>query len=393
VTPSTLTVTVFTRHTSECDHKDNPKWKQCKCSKHLYIYENGRVSYKSARTRSYTQAQSLAEEERKARDPKTRDERAKDCTLSDALDQWCAGASKDVGVATGKAYSTFKNAVLTWAASKNIVMLSDVTSDALDTWVTSWSGKANTRKFRLSRLRALFLWCQQLHKVNANPAAPLRNIKRGKHEDDEKTWPLTPDQFEELIAATHEYDKGRRVDKDRFGVDLRAIFLTQRWTGLRLSDVLLLRRDAVRAGRITLKTQKTGDDFDRPVPKVVLEALAVVPVRKTMHKDYYFWSTKCDHRVLAGMWTPRIKRMNKYVHFKDEKGNPLAFRSHMLRDTYAVELLLAGVLLEQVSKLLTHKSTRVTEQHYAPWVRARQDQLDEVMKQASRTMGASFTGD
>jgi integrase len=85
--------------------------------------------------------------------------------------------------------------------------------------------------------------------------------------------------------------------------------------------------------------------------------------------------------------------MNKYVHFKDEKGNPLAFRSHMLRDTYAVELLLAGVLLEQVSKLLTHKSTRVTEQHYAPWVRARQDQLDEVMKQASRTMGASFTGD
>lgn len=45
----------------------------------------------------------------------------------------------------------------------------------------------------------------------------------------------------------------------------------------------------------------------------------------------------------------------------------------MFRDTFAVEMLLAGVPLEQVSILLGHKSVKITEKHYAPWVKARQD--------------------
>jgi len=47
----------------------------------------------------------------------------------------------------------------------------------------------------------------------------------------------------------------------------------------------------------------------------------------------------------------------------------------MFRDTFAVESLLAGVPLEQVSILLGHKSIKITEKHYAPWVKARQQQL------------------
>ena len=50
--------------------------------------------------------------------------------------------------------------------------------------------------------------------------------------------------------------------------------------------------------------------------------------------------------------------------------------AHRFRDTFAVELLLAGVLLDRVSILLGHKSVRITEKHYAPWVRSRQEQLD-----------------
>jgi hypothetical protein len=41
----------------------------------------------------------------------------------------------------------------------------------------------------------------------------------------------------------------------------------------------------------------------------------------------------------------------------------------------------AGVSLENVSVLLGHGSIRVTQQHYAPWVKSRQDALDrEVLK-------------
>ena len=54
----------------------------------------------------------------------------------------------------------------------------------------------------------------------------------------------------------------------------------------------------------------------------------------------------------------------------------------MFRDTFAVEMLLAGVPLEQVSILLGHKSMKITEKHYAPWVKARQEQLAANVRKA-----------
>jgi hypothetical protein len=49
---------------------------------------------------------------------------------------------------------------------------------------------------------------------------------------------------------------------------------------------------------------------------------------------------------------------------------------HRFRDTLAVELLLEGVPMERVSILLGHSSVKITERHYAPWVQARQTQLE-----------------
>jgi len=48
----------------------------------------------------------------------------------------------------------------------------------------------------------------------------------------------------------------------------------------------------------------------------------------------------------------------------------------MFRDTFAVELLLAGVPLDQVSLLLRRSSIKVMERHYSPFVKARQEQLE-----------------
>jgi integrase/recombinase XerD len=58
----------------------------------------------------------------------------------------------------------------------------------------------------------------------------------------------------------------------------------------------------------------------------------------------------------------------------------------MFRDTFAVENLLAGVTLEKVSLLLGHSSIKTTERHYAPFVKARQEQIVAAVKQAWTTM-------
>lgn len=54
----------------------------------------------------------------------------------------------------------------------------------------------------------------------------------------------------------------------------------------------------------------------------------------------------------------------------------------MFRDTFAVEMLLAGVPIDQVSILLGHASVKITEKHYSPWVKARQVQLQQSVRNA-----------
>jgi integrase len=68
------------------------------------------------------------------------------------------------------------------------------------------------------------------------------------------------------------------------------------------------------------------------------------------------------------------------------------FHSHMLRDTFAVELLLDGMAIEDVSKLLTHTSIQTTQRHYAPWVKPRLQQLDEKLVEAIKRMSAKVSG-
>ena len=54
----------------------------------------------------------------------------------------------------------------------------------------------------------------------------------------------------------------------------------------------------------------------------------------------------------------------------------------MFRDTFAVEMLLAGVPIDQVSLLLGHASVKITEKSYSPFVKARQVELQESVRNA-----------
>jgi hypothetical protein len=55
--------------------------------------------------------------------------------------------------------------------------------------------------------------------------------------------------------------------------------------------------------------------------------------------------------------------------------------AHRWFDTFAVELLISGVPIEQVRILLGHQTIKVTEKHSSPWVKARQGQLEAAVHQ------------
>src|SRR5580658_4838460 len=125
--PSIFTVSVFTRHSPDCSKRDNPQWKRCTCRKSLYLYENGKVSYKSARTRSWEKAEQLAQAERDARDPvklKLREIAEREASkaakeedtisVPEALDQWNAG-QKHRSHSRAKAYRVAIWKIKNWA--------------------------------------------------------------------------------------------------------------------------------------------------------------------------------------------------------------------------------------------------------------------------------------
>ena len=396
-----ITVSVFTRHSFGCKHKADRFTRRCTCPKWFYISGDGLDRRVSAKTRDGRTADLRAEaEERRLRgvpDQSTPLANSSTITVEEALDAWIKSIKQPWKPATTKKYGSIKRKILAWAKDNNIQLLIEVNAVRLDAWRGEWGLEAEIIYNRMdrtsqnqfqARLKAFFKWAYNLEYFQRDPAATLGKIRF----DPKKTQPLTPEQFDQLIAATDEYDTFRRVlpSHERFGAELKSIFQIQRWTGLRILDVLVLPRKAIFRGVLKTKTLKTGALVEAELPKIAIAALADVKPRLQTHKDYFFWNHNCTTESLRTKWENRIRILRKQLSFLTEEGEPMRFHSHMLRDTYAVEMLLLGVPMEEVSRMLTHKNIGTTQKHYDPWVKRRRDQLETIRVAALKKMGATF---
>jgi integrase len=149
-----------------------------------------------------------------------------------------------------------------------------------------------------------------------------------------------------------------------------------RWSGLSIRDAIRLERsNLTEDDEVSLYRAKTGHPVYVPLPPHVAAALRNIPPGFCPNPRYFFWTGNGNIRSAVGNWQRSLRRVFELADIKQADGKKKRCHPHMFRDTFAVECLLAGVPLEQVSILLAHKSVKVTERHYAPWVRARQEQL------------------
>jgi len=120
-----------------------------------------------------------------------------------------------------------------------------------------------------------------------------------------------------------------------------------------------------------------------PIPAAVAEMMHALP---SSNPRYFFWTGNGDPHTAKKGWQRYLRRLFKTVNLMTEDGHSRRCHPHMFRDTFAVELLLARVPLDQVSLLLAHSSVKITEKHYAPFVKARQLQLENSVRMAWQSM-------
>ena len=198
-------------------------------------------------------------------------------------------------------------------------------------------------------------------------------LKRPKVKDT-PTMPYTRDEMFALLAACGQYTDWHGHPGQENACRIRAFILFARYSALRVSDAVSCAVDRLSGNRLFLYTQKTGVPVHVPLPPFVVEALEACP---RISERYWFWTGVGSKETLAGNWRRTFRRLCEIAGVRG--GHP-----HRFRDTLAVELLLEGVPIERVSILLGHSSVKITERHYAPWVQARQAQLESDLVRAWR---------
>jgi integrase/recombinase XerD len=190
-------------------------------------------------------------------------------------------------------------------------------------------------------------------------------LKRPKVTDP-PTMPFTRDEIAALLSGCEKFIDWRGKTDQENVRRLRAFILFLRYSALRIGDATSCPVDRLMGNRIFLYTQKTGVPVFIPLPRVVIDSLNECP-RKS--ERYWFWTGVGSRETLTGNWRRTFRRLCEIAGVRN--GKP-----HRFRDTLAVEMLLKGVPIERVSIMLGHSSVKVTERHYAPWVKARQTQLE-----------------
>ena len=178
--------------------------------------------------------------------------------------------------------------------------------------------------------------------------------------------PFSEEELEKIFWATEVYQdipKGRRKQ-------VRAFVLVLRYTGLRIGDVVALRKDLIQDGKLCLRTAKTRTQVWIPLKDEVKEILNDLPTSG----GYFFWSGMGTLKSAISSWH---RSMTTLFRLAGVKGHP-----HQFRHYFSVDLLSKGVSIEDVAALLGHQSSLITARYYNAFVPARQARLEQAIERA-----------
>ena len=350
---------IWRRHQSPCESTDrlDPK---CGCCIYHEYRVNGKRFRRTLKTKNWQKALAIARKNEI-------DGVKKDIpTIEQACEKYLQDAqARQLREPTLYKFKLLFRQLKKFTDDKGIVFISEITIDDLRRFRAGWLNKNFAARKKLEATRAFFRFCNISGWLASNPADAL---KPGRTTD-LKIVPITREEFDKVLKACDSYPNKRNAAR------LKAMILVMRYTGLRIRDVVTLRKDHIRDGKLFLRTAKTGTNVFCPLPKVVLDALTRIDARG----DFYFWSGQSKPKSVVGDYQRALRRLFILAE------TPRLF-AHLFRHTFATELLTAGNSLETVAALLGN-SPKIVEKHYHHWVRGRQEKLEEAVKNSWAQLG------
>ena len=280
--------------------------------------------------------------------------------LSEACDLFLNDLlARKVKPSTQRAYDVSLRHLQQHCTAQGMLDLRDVDERSLRAWRETWTWSTATHTLRLKRIKAFFRFAVRSKWIASSPAENLQSPKQ----DDHPTSPLSQAEWEAILEAAG------------IGTKEQALILLMRFSGLSILDAVTLDRSAIDDdGNLTLRRHKSGELVVGYLHPKVSEALQRFP---PVSKQYFFWRGKSQPETAAKHWRERMNLVARKAKVEN-------FRPYRLRDTFAVELLVAGVSMDDVSTLLAHSGVTITEKYYAPWNRSRRDRLLALMQKAHR---------
>jgi len=363
-------IEIFVRHAAGCRYRDDEGWKRCDCRKHLRWTFDGKQYRRSAKTRSWAQAEEkkreLEETFKAGGKPEVIEETRK--TIADAVKLFIA-ERKTAGLHSSvvKKYERELERFRLFFEDRSKFFPKDIDLEMLVLFRETWDDlypSSLTRQQVQTRLRRFLRFC---HNGGWLERVPILSPITA---DEPPTMPLSTAEYTKLLAEIPKKFEGTKAAR------VRALVQLMRHSGLAIRDAVTLQRSEIKKDekkkliRVVTKRQKTGTHVSVPLaPDVASEILAV-----KNGTDYLFWTGGGLETSAVTNWQHDLRTL-----FRSAFGKNTRFTPHCLRDTAACGWLTAGIPMEEVSKLLGHTSIKTTEKHYAAWAQARQDRLDSLV--------------
>lgn len=359
-------LTIYRRHLKRCEHRtEGRNYRRCRCPLHVEGLLGPRMLRCSLDTSDWERAQDIVRKwESEGRGPlPAAEERGEAMTVSRACQQIVDDAeARSLRPDTIAKYKLLSRELEAFARGRKIATFADFDLSSLLAFRASWKNANLGALKKLERLRCFFRFARDNGWVAENLPEKIKSPRVTMR----PTLPFTQQQMTGILKAAAD----RVAEVQSQGKDnarrLRGLILLLRYSGLRIGDATSCSIDRLVDGKLRLYTQKTGTHVHCPLPEFIVKELDALPRRS---ERFWFWSGAGDVHSLVTKWEELLRTIFDDAGITDG-------HAHRFRDTFAVDLLLAGVPLERVAIMLGHSSVRITEKHYSPWVRARQEQAE-----------------